>query len=174
MLSPHRLTWLEEVTAPGHNVVVEPMEWLALEFLCFNMRDVDRREIYGNLPTANPLEWAAMIHQGVARNGCAWIARCNGRPAAVMGVCENFPGNWQVFSFGTEKYRRVLVYFKPKLDLMIAFGRERGMHRLECKSLASHKDAHRCTRFLGLGDPVLLRKYGRDGDDFLLFSRVWD
>ena len=63
MLSPHRLTWLEEVTAPGHNVVVEPMEWLALEFLCFNMRDVDRREIYGNLPTANPLEWAAMMEE---------------------------------------------------------------------------------------------------------------
>lgn len=173
MLAPKQ-SWLDEVTSPGNVVTIEPMEWLPLEFLCFNMRDIDRREIYGNLATDNPLEWAAMIQFGVAKNGCAWITRFNGRPAAVMGVMENWPGNWQVFSFGTEKYRRVLVYFKPKLEAMIAFGRERGMHRLECRSLASHIDAHRVTKFVGLGNPQLLRKHGRDGDDFVLFSRVWD
>lgn len=164
--------WLDAVTGFGA-IKVEPLEWLPLEFLCFNMRAIDREEIFGNVATENPLELAAQLHANIAKNGCGWIAKLNGRPAACMGVFENFPGNWQVFSFGTQDYMRVLVAFKPKLDKMIGFGLDNGMHRLECRSLADHHEAHRCIAFIDLQREATLRQYGRDGQDFALFARTW-
>lgn len=175
MLSPHRPprdSWLDTVTGKGR-ITVEPLEWLTLEFICFNLRPVDREEIFDNLPDDNPIRLCASLHQAIAMNGCGWIARLDGRPAGCISIFENFPGNWQVASFGTTDYRRVLVAFKPKLEKLIGFARERGMHRLECKSLADHKDAHRTIRFLGMGDPQLLRCYGRKRQDYICFSRVW-
>lgn len=167
-----RRNWLDDVTGYG-KVTIEPLEWLPLEFLCFNMRSIDAEEIYDNLPSDNPLELAAMLHHGVAKNGCGWIARLNGRPAGCIGVTESHPGCWQLFSFGTTDYRRVAVFFKSKLDKMVGFGRERGMHRLECRSLLSHVEAHRYIGLLELKLEATLHKYGRKGQDYLLFARTW-
>src|SRR5262252_5326091 len=100
--------WTDNISGRG-TIKVEPLEWLALEFLCFNMRAIDASEIYGNLPTDNPLELAALMHQAVARCGCGYIGRLDGRPALAMMVFEQWPGNWQIASFGTQDYVRVLV-----------------------------------------------------------------
>jgi hypothetical protein len=165
-------TWLDGVTGFGR-ITTEPLEWLPLEFLCFNMRASDREEITAMLPTDNPLEWAAMLHQALAKDGCGWIARFNGRPAACMGVFANFPGNWQVFSFGTDLYPRVMVVFKDRIERMVAFARARGMHRLECRRIASHGLAHACIRLVELKPEVTMKQYGRHGEDFILFARTW-
>jgi hypothetical protein len=170
---PHPVeNWLGTVTGKGR-IVIEPMEWLPLEFICFNMREIDRHEIYANLPTTNPLEWAAMIFQAVGKNGCAWHASLDGRPAAAMGVFENFPGNWQIFSFGTDDYIRVLVAFKPKWYLMQDFLRDHGGHRLECRSLTTHKEAHRFLKLMGFAPEAVLQSYGRNREDYILFKQVW-
>ena len=121
----------------------------------------------------NPLTCAALVHHGVAQNGCGWIARLNGRPAACLGIIENWPGNWQIYSFGTNDYPRVAVAFKDKADKMIAFGLDRGMRRLECRSIAHHHDAHRYIRLIGMKQEAVLPKYGSEGDDYILFSRIW-
>lgn len=167
-----RRSWLDDVTGFG-KLDTEPMEWLPLEFLCFNMRASDYAEIRSMLPTDNPLEWAAMLHMAVAKKGCGWITRFNGRPAACMGLFENHPGNWQVFSFGTDLYPRVMVTFKPKIDLMIAYARDLGMHRLECKSISSHTLAHGCIRLVGMTHEATLKSYGRNREDYYVFARLW-
>ena len=151
-----------------------PLEWLPLEFVCFNMREIDRHEIYSNLPTQNPLEWAAGVFAAVGRKGCGWTASFNGRPAAAMGVFENFPGNWQIFSFGTDDYIRVLVAFKPKWYAMLDYLKEHGGHRLECKSLSSHKEAHGFLKMIGFKPEAILDAYGRDREDYILFKMVFD
>jgi RimJ/RimL family protein N-acetyltransferase len=166
------MTWLDNVTGRG-TITVEPLAWLPLEFLCFNMRAIDAEEIYSNLASGNPLEWAGMIHQAVAKQGCAWIARLDGRPTAVIGCFENFPGNWQIFSFGTEAYPRVLVAFLPYWQPLQSFALDRGMHRLECKSLSSHKEAHGFLRLMGFTQEATLLQYGRDRQDYFLFRRIW-
>ena len=171
MLARH--TWLDDVTGRG-SVSVAPLTWLPLEFICFAMREIDRYEIANMLPSDNPLEWAAIIHTAVANNGCGWVSSFNGRPAATIGVFENHPGVWQIFSFGSDDYPRVLASVKPKLDLMWAFGRGRGMHRLECRSVISHTTAHKLLQIIGLDCEARLTQYGRDGADYLLFRRVWE
>ena len=165
-------SWLDTVTGFGATKV-EPLDWLGLEYLAFNMRDIDREEVFDNMPSDNPLAFAALLHGAIATNGCGWIAYFDGRPAACMGVAENFPGNWQIYSFGTERYMRVLVHFKPKLDAMWAFGQSRGMHRVECRSLANHHQAHRCIAMAGLTKEGVLRQFGRHRQDYVLFSRVF-
>lgn len=150
-----------------------PMQWLDLEFICFNMREIDRHEIYANLPTSNPLEWAALVFQATSRKGCAWIASLDGRPAAVMGVFENFPGTWQIFSFGTDDYIRALVAFKPKWPLMQDYLKEHGGHRLECRSLLTHRQAHRFLQLMGFKAEAILDCYGRNREDYILFRQVW-
>jgi hypothetical protein len=166
-------SWLSNVTGKG-KITIAPLEWLPLEFVCFNMRDIDRHEIYSNLPTTNPLEWAAGVFAAVGRKGCGWHAAFNGRPAAVMGVFENFPGNWQIFSFGTDDYIRVLVAFKPKWYLMLDYLKEHGGHRLECKSLITHKEAHGFLRMMGFKAECVLDNYGRHREDYILFKQVFD
>lgn len=165
--------WLERVTGFG-TIRVEPLEWLALEYLCFNMRPDHAEEIYDNVMDDNPLGFAAMMHHLIARKGCAWVAFFNGRPAACLGTAENFPGCWQVFSFGTADYVRCLVGFKPKVDKMIGFARENGMHRLEAKSLVSHHEAHRFIKLIGMQSEGILKCYGRRRQDYIQFARTWD
>ena len=87
-----------------------------------------------------------------------------------MGVFENHPGNWQVFSFGTNDYPRVMVAFKDKIEKMIGFARTRGMHRLECKSIATHRLAHGCIKLVELKPEAVMKAYGRKGEDYILFS----
>src|SRR5262245_4323937 len=171
---PKSCGWLATVTGKGFgSIKMEGLEWLALEYLCFNMRPVDRTEIYNVLASDNPGEFAARRYQAVARNVCGWIAHLNGRPAACMGILENFPGNWQIYSFGTDAYIRVVATFWPKLRLMEAFGRDRGMHRLECKSRADHLGAHRGLYLMGLYPECTLPRYSRDGADYIQFGRTW-
>jgi len=159
----------------GDRCSIEAMEWLALEFLCFNMRAIDRHEISNMLPSHNPLEWAAMINQACGRDGkgVAWIARHNGRPAATLGVFEQYPCCWQLFSFGTDAYPRVLTQFSPKMELMWQYARDHGMHRVECKSHVDHKTGHTLLRILGFTKEATLRMYGSDGADYLQYSRLW-
>lgn len=174
-----RKTWLEgtdkSMTGVGWRVAAEPMDWLALEFICFNMRAIDRQEISNMLPSNNPLEWAAMIHQAVGRDnkGVGWIARLNGRPAATIGVFEQYACCWQLFSFGTDTYQQVLAQFKPKLDLMWRFIRENGGHRVECKSHINHVTAHALLRIIDFTNEARLKQYGTDGADYLQFAKVW-
>jgi hypothetical protein len=167
------MTWLDTVTGKGR-VTVRDLEWLPLEFICFHLRAEDSREIYGNLPSDNPLELAAMVFHAVGKKGVGWIANFDGRPTGAFGAFENWQGNWQVFSFGTHDYRRVVVTFKAKLDAAIKFALENGARRLECKSHAAHKEAHALLRVVGFECETVMRSYGRDGADYLLFSKAWD
>jgi hypothetical protein len=167
------LTWLDKITHKGWRVETEPLQWLALEFICFNMRPIDREEVFDNLPTDNPLEIAAMLFQAVGKQGCAWQAKLNGRPAACLGVFENFPGNWQIFSFGTEDYQKVVTGFLPSYRAAESYALDRGMHRLECRSLSSHKEAHGFLRAMGFDVEAVLRGYGRNRQDYVLFRRLW-
>ena len=166
------MTWLDNVTGRG-KIRVEPLEWLPLEFLCFNMRAIDREEIVDNMDTDNPLEIAARLFHALSRVGCGWIGYLSGRPAATFGVYENFPGNWHVFSFGTEDYARVLVACRENWDAMLAYALDRGMHRLECRSLAKHTEAHGFLRLLQFEKEAILEQYGRKRQDYILFRRLW-
>jgi hypothetical protein len=45
-----------------------------------------------------------------------------------------------------------------------------GAHRGQCISPADHLDTHRWLRWLGAKEEAMLRKYGKNGEDALLFA----
>jgi hypothetical protein len=151
-------------------VTVTDMRWLDLEYIAFNMREIDRREIYGNLPDDNPLHLAALLMNAVAKKGVAWIAKYEGLPAAWLAFFEQWPGNWQVSLGGTEHVPKVLLALKSKVADGFRFAREHGAHRVECRNIASHREAEALVRCLGAEKEGVLRKYGRDGSDYHQWS----
>lgn len=166
--------WLVRM-APGGKTRITDLEWNALEYLAFHMREIDKREIFGNLPTDNPIEFAAMVYQATAKNGYGWLGWFNNRPVAALGMFENFPGCWQVWSFGSENYEHVITGFLRRFQQAIEAAREaHGLHRIECRSITDHSSAHRLLRVLGFDSEGVLRSYGRDGSNYILFAKVWE
>lgn len=69
---------------------ITDLEWVPLEFVCFNLREIDKREIYGNMFIDNPLALTAMIMQAVARKGVGGIGWYASQPAAWLAFFEQW------------------------------------------------------------------------------------
>ena len=164
-------TWLNKVAAGG-KISIRPTEWLALEYIAFNLRQADKDEIFNNLHDANALELTAIVMQAVSRKGVSWVASLDGRPAAVLAVFEQWRGNWQIASFGTDNYHRAAVALKPKYYEAVDYARTNGGRRLECRSRFVHSSAQRLLGALGFTAEGTLRRYGADGSDYVQFARL--
>lgn len=153
------------------SIKITDLEWNALEYLCFSMRDIDKREIFGNLESDNPLELSVMIHNTLPR-GEGWVGWYNGKPVAAMGIFEQWRGNWQGWMLGTDEIAGVIIHFRDRFDEAFARARAKGLRRLEAKSIVHHTDAHRLLKMWGFEREGLLRCYGKDGDDYIQFARL--
>lgn len=156
-----------------HLITVGDLAWVPLEFCCFRMREVDRREIYGNMVIDNPLALCGMIMQAVQRKndkderiGCGWIGYCDGRPAGWIAFFENWYGNWQITLGGTDELRFVLLELMKKFYAGVHFAVARGCHRIECRSMADHPEAGRMCKMFGAQLEGRLVGYGKDGTDY--------
>lgn len=136
------------------------------------MRDIDRKEIFGNLNTDNPLELGVMIHGTLNKQGDAWIGWFNGRPVAAMGIFEQWQGCWQAWSLGTDRYYAAVIHFRERFETAYDNAKIKGLRRLEAKSIVGHTQAHHLMRKWGFEQEGILRKYGKDGDDYIQFARV--
>lgn len=145
----------------------------ALEFVVLNMRERDEIEIYNTRPHNSPLQLVkevAMMTTGHRRT-LAWSDRTK-RPAGFAAFTENWPGVWDIWMFGTDDFKDCAV------ELIRWFRREavdilthcKG-HRLQCDSREDHDDAHKMLKAFGAVEEVRLRRYGKDGSDYIRF--VW-
>jgi RimJ/RimL family protein N-acetyltransferase len=165
--------WVPSVAGKGDKIEAKPLNWFALEWIALNLRDRDKQEILGNMPTDNPLEVAAIVMHATAKKGVGWIGWLNSRPVAALGVFEQWPGNWQIWSFGTDDYRRAAPVFNRKFDLAMQYAIDHGCHRMECRSHANHVESHRLLTALGAEREGPLRQYGKDKADYIVFSWVF-
>lgn len=166
-----RRAWLTHITTVDKRPVSD-LEWLALEFIAFNLRDEDRQEIMNNLPIRNNLYLCQTVMSAVAEKGVGWTVGFRGRPALAFGTFEQWPGNWQVFLFGTNDFQKALVAVKPLYERAVNHARTNGGRRLECRSHSDHTAAHRLLRILGWQCEGVLRRYGADGADYLQFAKL--
>lgn len=162
------------MTGGRNRIEAKPLNWHHLEWVALNMREIDRIEIFGNMPTDNPLEVAAIVMHATAKKGLGWTAWLNNRPVGALGVFEQWPGNWQIWSFGTDDYRRAAVVFKAKFDNSVEYMLANGGHRLQCYSHQRHVESHRLLTFLGATREATLHHYGRDGAAYHVFAWTWE
>lgn len=95
-------------------------------------------------------------------------------PIVVAGFQMIRPGVYQDWMFSTpiawtQYWKGVTQYSRRVMNMML----KGDAHRLQCVSLSSRIRAHRWYKSLGLEqEGGVLRQYGVDGQDALMFSRL--
>jgi hypothetical protein len=147
-----------------------PITLTAVEYVCLNMREIDRAEVFGMRAHDDALILAREI-VAVAPYGKVGVAAHEGRPAAIVGVTPLWPGVWSAWAFGTDEWDRVAIELtRYALRVLRPFILERGAHRMQCESRIDHVEAHRWLELLGARPESILRRYGRDGSDYVQFA----
>jgi hypothetical protein len=154
-------------TREGHTVKVEDLTWLTLEFLLFNMRDSDRRDMFGQTPTENVLAIAHSIIN--AEKGLAWCILINGRPSGALGVYEVHKGNWSIWSLGIDRPEVALLILERIFEHAIPHVKKHGGWRIQCKTRYDNAGNRTHLRLLGFRPEAMLRRFGTDRADYIQF-----
>jgi hypothetical protein len=147
--------------------MIEPASYADVLVIASTMRDSDRAEIYATRFGEDPFDVArvAMLSQH------KYVYRQPAGPlVAAFGALQLWPGVWSIWLFANDLWtpsaaRRVIRFVRGMLST------ER-FHRVECRSLATHSDAHGFIQALGLRPECVLHAYGRGQEDFVVFSRL--
>jgi hypothetical protein len=144
--------------------------WDGILHVALNMREKDRAEIFA-------CRWQDSA-LGVAEDtiaakdkGVVYIGWLDANPVVVYGAQPLRPGVWSAFAYATDDFADIGAYvtrhirraMMPGLVLM-------GAHRAQCYSLATHTVAHRWLEALGAHREAEVSAFGKNGEDFVLFS----
>lgn len=139
-----------------------------LSYIASNLRDADRHEI-----DCQAVWWSpAMVALGALR-GSAYVVALDGQPHAAFGACEEQPGRglWHAWSWGGPLMHRcvpaITRHFYSVLGPDVSAA---GAWRVEARALASNELALRWLRRLSATERCVLPRYGRNGEDFVLFD----
>lgn len=146
----------------------------SFEYICLNMREVDRVEVFGMLHHNSPLQLAyeyAYVIRNKGRSRIAWSERTK-KPAGFAAFTEDWPGMWSVWMFGTDDFKdsavELLRWFRKEANDILSVCQGR---RLQCDSRFDHEEAHKMLKAFGAVEESRLRGYGKDGSDYIRF--VW-
>lgn len=145
----------------------------AVTYVCFNMREVNKLEIYPLRPHDSPIILAWEVCAAVRSSGRGRVAWHDGKPAGVVALVENWPGCWGVSIFATDDFRSVAINI---LRWVRSTFREicTDLHGRRLESLTRAGDDEAAAFFKGLGarpEGPPMHRYGKDGADFQRF--VW-
>lgn len=146
-------------------------DFASLAFIAVNMRQSDKDEIYNVIGHNNPFLLAQQT-LNASRMGQAVVAHGrDGQPIACMGFMARHPGVCQAYAYGTDGFQSAaLALTRYALRVMKPALIASGFHRLQCESRADHHDAHRWLETLGFRREGILKQYGSDGSDYILFG----
>jgi hypothetical protein len=137
----------------------------------WNLRASDRQEAFADRWDDDPDSLAVEIARGWGKLG--WVAMHEGRPVAVFGATEKWPGVWSCWLLATDEWPKVALgvtkFVKRRIMPYLV---ETGAIRCEARSIDGHTKSHRWLAAIGCVQEARLRRYGRNGEDFLVFR--WD
>jgi hypothetical protein len=136
-----------------------------------NLRAADVRELeatrYGELDR-DQLAWEIKTIWPI--NGNLWVLYAGDRPAALCGAAQPWPGMFSCYALATDQFGEIalpLTKFYKRYILPVISQHAR---RVEARSIDGHTEAHRWIRLLGAREEARLKDYGRNGEDFLVFT----
>jgi hypothetical protein len=129
------------------------------------IRDCDREEIDAGMVRYDAAELAERM-VAFSRFGCV-AATEDGTPTAVLSAVETHPGAYQVGMFATQAWPLVALgltrwIHRTMIPAMLAVGG----HRAECRSIATHTEAHRWLESLGFACEAVLPDCGKGRETF--------
>jgi hypothetical protein len=144
-----------------------------LLYIARNMRDADKEEIYATRWSDSPNQLVDDC-MTVAALPTSFTVICGlDKPIAVLGAIEPWPGVWEVWLFATDDFRKIafsMTKYVRKVFIPVLL--ERGMHRAQCRSIASHTGNHEWLYNMGARQDATrpYRGWGKNGEDFLMFE----
>jgi hypothetical protein len=152
-------------------VQATPVTAEGLAYIVRNLRPRDRREIFALRWDDDEAQFVAHVYASAGDLWRMWAI--DSEPVAVNGVIPVRPGVVIAGAFGTSRWRSVV---KPmtrwSLDYVIPILRQAGYHRGEAYVLAENTDSRRWIELLGGEIEAVLKGFGRNREDFLLYT--WD
>jgi hypothetical protein len=152
-------------------VQATPVTAEGLAYIVRNLRPRDRREIFALRWDDDEAQFVAHVYASAGELWRMWSI--DSEPVAVNGVVPVRPGVVIAGAFGTSRWRSVV---KPmtrwSLDYVIPILRQAGYHRGEAYVLAENTDSRRWIELLGGEIEAVLKGFGRQREDFLLYA--WD
>ncbi len=153
-------------------MIIEPLTAAAIGHVVYNMRDRDREEIAA-------LGWAASVDlvKRVMLTRYGFVACTDdGTPVAVAAGDEHVPGLIGLTFFATARLPEIGLALSRHIKRTVIPGYfESGMvRRAEARSLEGYDWAARWMRSLGFRDLCVLRRFGKDGEDFILWELIDD
>ena len=156
--------YFPEFANPPAHVNLTPYSPFHFKYL--NLDDGYLREVS---KVISPEEMAA--HQ--SNIGMAYTAMLYGKPVAVFGAIQLWPGVEELWSMMSEESRdhaRTLTRIARKFtDFRMISG---GLHRLQMNVRCNDTRAVRWAHALGFDTVGVMQKYGTDGSDFYMMSKV--
>lgn len=143
----------------------------AVAHVIANMREWDRKEIFATRLDSDTGEG---LLDDVFRTGpVSWLAWHEGTPVAAYGCSPLWRGVWSMWMFATDDFHKIgLGMTKMVTRAIVPMLWEHGAHRLECKSMEGHVEAHRWLEVIGARREATHPLYGRDGETFHTY--VWE
>jgi hypothetical protein len=143
---------------------------MGLRYVVKHMRAIDREEIFAMRPNDEDDALAADV---MATGDLKWMLSLE-RPVCVWGAMPMWPGVWNVWMFATDEFPKVgLSLTKFVKNSEIPLLRRLGLHRAECKSLATHRTAHRWMEATGAVREARHSNYGRNGEAFYTYAWIF-
>ena len=139
-----------------------------LTFVAASLRPEDHRELSCQMPDDMPVEIGAVIS---AWSGEAWVAKLDGQPVAAFGAAPmSLPANvLSLWAWGTKRLARAAPAITRFVrDEMAPKWVERGVTRVEARSIEGHHQAHRWLTGAGAFSIECLC-WGKGGEAFRLF-----
>ena len=143
-----------------------------LEFVVGNLRDADEAEVRATIYQGSAEKTAKLI---ASIPGPKWEARTehDAEPVAVGGFVPIWPGMGSGWMWGTGRWDEVIIevtramkqHILPTLDA-------RGVHRIECRAMASNTASIRWLEMLGFKREAVTAQFGQGREDFVLCARV--
>ncbi len=145
-----------------------------VSYIGAHMRERDAHEILCQLPESTTATQAALMCFEMSAPDCRFVAYDKAsNPVAAFGWgLTHCPTLWTAWAFGTPAMRRAvpeMTDFIMRVQLPHIMKTYRPK-RLEVRALASHDLAHRWLTAMGAKMECLMPRFGKDGEDFVLYS----
>jgi hypothetical protein len=156
---------------------IEPATPSAIRAVAEHMRDQDAAEFLAVSHAETRDELVEGLVSGYGpRDDLIMACTDDLEPVAIGGLIEHRPNVATLLFFATDAFPQIALgltrFIRCNLFPKVI---EAGVHRIECISIADYTENHRWIQLLGLREPpMLLKRYGKSAEDFLMFAWVVD
>lgn len=136
------------------------------QYIAFNMRDIDVREIFATHPNDSRLDFA---DECMAIGGWC-VKNKQGIPVMMLGVHECWPNVGNAWCVATDEISNIGIEATKAAKFVLS--KYEHLHRIQAFSASFHDVSHRWLERLGFKRGPVFEKLGKNGEDFIVFEIV--